>query len=90
MPASVVKSKYDEKMWEQAKAAAKAEGREKDWKYVMAIFEHMRHGTGSKPYKEPKAEAAQDPRGEAAESPEMQKREMLASAAKKMLAKGGR
>lgn len=48
MPATVVRSPHEEKMWQQAKAAAKRAGRPKDWAYVMATFERMKARVGGK------------------------------------------
>lgn len=88
MPANVVKSKHDEKMWGQAKSAAEKAGKSGDWKYVMGTFEHMKHKTGSKPV-EPKSESKRDPHGEAGESAAEHKKEMLVLAARaRMKGKG--
>lgn len=45
MPASMVKTKRDEKLWTQAKDRAAAEGHEGDWPYVVGIFQRMKRGT---------------------------------------------
>jgi len=45
MPASMVKTNRDEKLWTQAKDRAAAEGHEGDWPYVVGIFQRMKRGT---------------------------------------------
>ena len=47
MPANVVKSPEDEKHWEKAKEIAKKEGHEKNYAYIMHIFEVMK-GAGKR------------------------------------------
>lgn len=41
MPANVVKTKEDEKHWEEAKARAKEEGKADNYAYIMSIFQSM-------------------------------------------------
>jgi hypothetical protein len=41
MPANVVHSPEQERLWSKAKARAEAQGRAKDWRYVMGIFKRM-------------------------------------------------
>jgi hypothetical protein len=48
LPVNVVRTKEDEDTWEEAKRQAAKEGRAKDWKYIMGIFQHMKHHSGSK------------------------------------------
>jgi len=43
MPANVVKTKRDERLWNEAKAQAAKEGKPKNWRYIMGIYEKM-HG----------------------------------------------
>lgn len=42
MPANVVKTKEDERLWEKAKERAKEEGHDEDWPYIMGIFQRMK------------------------------------------------
>ncbi len=41
MPANVVHSAEQERLWEKAKAQAEEQGRAKDWQYIMGIFKRM-------------------------------------------------
>lgn len=41
MPANVVHSPEQERLWNKAKARAEKQGRAKDWQYVMGIFKRM-------------------------------------------------
>lgn len=52
-PASVVRTPRDERLWRMAKASAARQGRAGDWAYVMGIFQHMKHRTGSEPVGNP-------------------------------------
>lgn len=56
MPPSVVKNAEDAKAWAKAKSAAKAEGEEDNWPYVMSVYEDMR----GKKRKHPRSEAARN------------------------------
>jgi hypothetical protein len=54
MPANVVKTARDEHLWEKAKKRAAAEGRPKDYAYVMGIFQRMKKSEGdSEPLRAP-------------------------------------
>jgi len=44
MPASAVKTKRDERLWEAAKQAATEQGRSEDWAYIMGIYQRMKGG----------------------------------------------
>lgn len=44
MPANLVKTPVDERHWEMAKQRAAEEGHEKDWPYIVSIFEKMKKG----------------------------------------------
>lgn len=44
MPASMVKTKRDEKRWADAKARAAEEGHAGNWAYVVSIYQQMRKG----------------------------------------------
>lgn len=46
MPANVVKTKRDEKIWKRAKAQAKEQGQEKNYAYIMSIYKSMGGSTG--------------------------------------------
>lgn len=48
-----VRTQDDERLWEMAKERAAAQGRPKDWPYVMGIFQHMKQRTGSRPVENP-------------------------------------
>ena len=48
-PASVVRTARDERLWSMAKKSAADQGRARDWPYIMGIFQHMKHRTGSEP-----------------------------------------
>lgn len=48
MPANIVKTERDERLWSKAKAQAKEQGREEDWAYVTGIFKRMKSGEGGK------------------------------------------
>lgn len=52
-PASVVRTPRDERLWRMAKASAARQGRAGDWAYVMGIFQHMKHRSGSEPVGNP-------------------------------------
>lgn len=52
-PASVVRTARDERLWSMAKASAARQGRARDWPYVMGIFQHMKHRSGSEPVGNP-------------------------------------
>ena len=52
-PASVIRTARDERLWNMAKKSAARQGRGSDWAYVMGIFQHMKHRTGSEPLKNP-------------------------------------
>jgi hypothetical protein len=52
-PASVVHTARDERLWRMAKASAARQGRARDWPYVMGIFQHMKHRSGSEPVGNP-------------------------------------
>jgi hypothetical protein len=56
-PANVVKTARDERLWREAKASAARQGRARDWPYVMGIFQHMKHRTGSEPVSNPEGKA---------------------------------
>ena len=43
MPTNLVYNAHEEHWWNQAKDAAKKEGKEGDWGYVTAIFERIKH-----------------------------------------------
>lgn len=51
MPAGVVKSSRDERLWNEAKQQAAKQGRAGDYAYIMGIFERMKNRTGGKPAK---------------------------------------
>lgn len=53
MPASVVKSAADERHWREAKAQAAEQGRAGSWKYVMGVFQRMKHHLGGEKGKQP-------------------------------------
>jgi len=53
-PASVVRTARDERLWQMAKESAAQQGRARDWPYVMGIFQHMKHRTGSEPVENPR------------------------------------
>lgn len=42
MPANVVKTPEDERLWNKAKERAKEQGHTEDWPYVMGIFQRMK------------------------------------------------
>lgn len=42
MPVNVIKTPADEKRWAEAKKRAAEEGHDRDWPYVMSIFQKMR------------------------------------------------
>lgn len=44
MPHGVVETKQDEKDWEIAKAAAKKEGKGKNYAYITAIYMRIKKG----------------------------------------------
>jgi len=46
MPANVVKSKRDERLWEEAKTQADRQGHAKDWAYIMGIYKRMKDRSG--------------------------------------------
>ncbi len=46
MPVNMVRSPHEEKMWQQAKAAAKREGHAKDWAYINGVFQRMKSHVG--------------------------------------------
>ncbi|MDD3421911.1 MAG: hypothetical protein PHS47_06420 [Methanocellales archaeon] len=52
MPANVVKTERDERLWAAAKEQAEAEGHRGNWSYVMGIFKRMK-GKGKKPIRTP-------------------------------------
>jgi hypothetical protein len=56
-PASVVRTPRDERLWRKAKESAARQGRAGDWAYVMGIFQHMKHRTGSEPVGNPDDDA---------------------------------
>ena len=60
-PASVVRTARDERLWRMAKASAARQGRARDWPYVMGIFQHMKHRTGSEPVGNPDCGCYQNP-----------------------------
>ena len=55
MPASIVKTKEDERLWKKAKKLADEQGRKEDWNYVMGIFMRMK-GRNKKPWEMTKKE----------------------------------
>lgn len=42
MPVNVVHTARDERLWEEAKRQAAKQGRAKDWRYVMGIYQRMK------------------------------------------------
>lgn len=42
MPASVVKTKEDERLWNKAKGLAKEQGKAENWAYIQGIFQKMK------------------------------------------------
>ncbi|MCL8207211.1 MAG: hypothetical protein K6V97_03935 [Actinomycetia bacterium] len=46
MPASVVRTPREERLWEQAKQRAARQGHAGDWAYVMGVFERLRTRVG--------------------------------------------
>jgi hypothetical protein len=46
MPANVVKTARDERLWEMAKVQAAKEGRPDDYAYIMGIFMRMKKRQG--------------------------------------------
>jgi uncharacterized protein (DUF2267 family) len=48
MPSNVVKTKRDERLWKEAKKQAKEQGKAKNWRYIMGVFERMRDRVGGK------------------------------------------
>lgn len=56
-PASVVRTARDERLWRMAKKSAAEQGRARDWPYIMGIFQHMKHRTGSEPVENPAGKA---------------------------------
>lgn len=42
MPANVVKSERDEKLWNKAKKKAKEQGKGEDYAYIMGIYKKMK------------------------------------------------
>jgi hypothetical protein len=52
MPANVVKTEKDERLWAAAKEQAEAEGDKGNWRRVMSIFKRMQ-GKGKKPIRTP-------------------------------------
>jgi hypothetical protein len=52
-PASVVRTARDERLWSMAKKSAADQGRARDWPYIMGIFQHMKHRSGSEPVGNP-------------------------------------
>lgn len=42
MPSNLVKTKRDERLWNEAKDRADEQGRAKDWAYITGIFERMK------------------------------------------------
>lgn len=47
MPANIVKTKSDERRWEEAKRQAQKQGKGSDYAYVMGIFQRMKTRAGS-------------------------------------------
>lgn len=53
MPANVVKTEEDERLWKKAKEQAKKQGKGDDYAYIMGIFQKMKgNGDGSGSEKE--------------------------------------
>jgi len=52
-PAGVVRTARDERLWSMAKKSAAEQGRARDWPYIMGIFQHMKHRSGSEPVENP-------------------------------------
>jgi len=50
MPANIVKSKSDEKKWNEAKAIAKSQGKSNKWPLVMHIYQNMKKASINDPY----------------------------------------
>jgi hypothetical protein len=46
MPANVVKTKADEKHWDEAKGSAKKGGHKGDWAYIMGTYERIKNHMG--------------------------------------------
>lgn len=44
MPANLVKTPKDEKLWSKAKAIAAKEGHKEDWAYINSIYQNMKGG----------------------------------------------
>jgi len=42
MPANLVKTERDERLWEKAKRLAARQGHAGDWAYIVGIFKRMR------------------------------------------------
>jgi hypothetical protein len=47
LPASVVKTKRDERLWREAKKQAAENGHGGEWDYIMGIYQHMRKREGA-------------------------------------------
>lgn len=50
MPANVVKTAEDEKLWNKAKQVAAEQGHEEEWDYIMGIFQKMKGKESLKEY----------------------------------------
>lgn len=51
MPAGVVKTQRDERLWAAAKHSAAKQGRAGDYRYIMGIYKRMKSRRGgSKPF----------------------------------------
>lgn len=48
MPVNVVKTPRDERLWDKAKQQAAKQGRDKDWAYIMGIYQKMTGGGEAK------------------------------------------
>lgn len=86
MPTNVVKSKADEKKWEEAKAQARKQGKGSNYAYIMSIYKSMKG--------EDKEEAKKESMKIAmaliqSMPPEMYKEAGLVSLVKKMFGRGG-
>ncbi len=48
MPANLVKTTRDERLWNEAKRRAAEEGHASDWRYITGIFQRMKGKKGGK------------------------------------------
>lgn len=46
MPANLVKTVRDERLWQAAKKIATQQGRAKDWAYIVGIFQRLKSRSG--------------------------------------------